>query len=183
MRRWQHKLRPKQRVSGRLDPDEFVQELRQLALDAHRSLIRLDTTVDELIGLKCRFENLRREAQELRAFEIDGWLPYRTAGYHFPGASGTGAGSAVSPRSPRHINATEALPPCSIARKGGEPGHGCQSSASETRRRCRLACLTFLAVLIVLFSLTGKQPMGVDACQHDQLQDNISGHRDPRFII
>jgi hypothetical protein len=65
---------PERRVSGILDLDEFAQEVRQLAMDTHKSLTRLGTTVDELIGLKRRFEELLRQTQAPGAAEINRWL-------------------------------------------------------------------------------------------------------------
>ena len=52
---------PEPRGHDTLDPAEFAQDVRQLAIDAHRSLTRPDTRVDELIDLKSRVENLSRE--------------------------------------------------------------------------------------------------------------------------
>jgi hypothetical protein len=62
------------RIVGRLDSDEFAREIRQLAIDLHRSLTRPDTTIDQLAGLKRRFEDLLDQTHELRAAEINRWL-------------------------------------------------------------------------------------------------------------
>jgi hypothetical protein len=43
-------------------------------MDTHRSLTRLGTKVDELIGLKHRFEEMLRQTQAPRAAEINRWL-------------------------------------------------------------------------------------------------------------
>jgi hypothetical protein len=61
-------------ISGGLNPAEFAQKIRQLAMDAHRGLTRPDTSVDELLSLKQRFEDLRGETQEPQAAQIDRWL-------------------------------------------------------------------------------------------------------------
>jgi hypothetical protein len=67
-------LCPARSIAGRLDPDEFAREIRQLAIDLHRSLTRPDTTVDQLTGLKRRFEDLRDQTHAPRAAEIHRWL-------------------------------------------------------------------------------------------------------------
>jgi hypothetical protein len=65
---------PARRIAGRLDSDEFAREIRQLAIDLHRSLTRPDTTIDQLTGLKRRFEELLDQTHEPRAAEINRWL-------------------------------------------------------------------------------------------------------------
>jgi hypothetical protein len=67
-------LCPARPISGRLDPDEFAREIRQLAIDVHRSLTRPDTTDDQLTGLKRRFEDLLDQTHGPRAAEINSWL-------------------------------------------------------------------------------------------------------------
>jgi hypothetical protein len=65
---------PERRISGRLNSDEFAREIRQLAIDLHRTLTRTDTTVDQLTGLKRRFEDLLDQTHAPRAAEINRWL-------------------------------------------------------------------------------------------------------------
>jgi hypothetical protein len=57
-----------------LDPDEFAQEIRQLAIDAWRSLSAPEPSLHELTGLTRRFDNLLRQTEEPGAAEINRWL-------------------------------------------------------------------------------------------------------------
>ena len=65
---------PARRIAGRLDSAEFAREIRQLAIDLHRSLTRPDLTIDQLTGLKLRFEDLLDQTHEPRATEVNRWL-------------------------------------------------------------------------------------------------------------